>query len=240
MIPEKRRAQQLLDRRMATLICVAALALVACDQKDDEAAFNAQERADAVAAFEQAVKKQDWRQAAIDAESIVAKYPDSEDAKRVAEALPPIREKAEAARVVALWTYNQVSVSGGVQRTAAILAKDDVDVDGSGPTPVRLIFRDHPSWGRSSYLVLQRGDFDCYGGCDLNVAVDDRPAKIMAGSRPKTDEAIAMFVEDERALWKTIDGARVLRIEFPAKGMGKRTATFEVAGLDRTQLPKWN
>jgi hypothetical protein len=222
------------------LICVTASMFVACDRKDEEAAFIAQERADAVAAFERSAKKMDWRQAAIDAEAIVAKYPDSEEAKRVAQELPSIREKAEAARIVALWNYVQVSVPDGVQSTAAILAKGEVDVDGSGPTPVKLIFRDHPSWGRSSYLVLQRGDFDCYGGCKVSVTIDDKPAKAMDASRPNTDEAIAMFVEDERALWKMIDGARILRIDFPVKGMGKRTATFEVAGLDRTQLPKWN
>jgi len=123
--------------------------------------------------------------------------------------------------------------------SASLYAKDDLDVDGSGAKPVRLIFRDHPAWGRSSYLVLQAGDFDCYGGCRVKVALDDAAPKAMAASRPKTDEAIAMFIEDERALWRMAKDAKVMRIEFPVQGGGTRTAVFEVGGLDPAQLPKW-
>jgi hypothetical protein len=101
-----------------------------------------------------------------------------------------------------------------------------------------LIFRDHPSWGKSAYLVLQAGDFDCYGGCRVKVTVDDAAPKAMAASRPKTDEAIAMFIEDERGLWRMTKGAKVMKIEFPTKAVGRKTAVFEVGGLDRTQWPR--
>ena len=123
---------------------------------------------------------------------------------------------------------------------ASAVARDEVDVDGSGAKPVRLIFRDHPSWGKSAYLVLQAGDFDCYGGCKVQVTVDDGKPKPMAASRPKTDEAIAMFIEDERALWRMTRDAKTLQVEFPVKGGGTRKALFEVGGLDRTQLPGWD
>jgi hypothetical protein len=62
----------------------------------------------------------------------------------------------------------------------------------------------------------------------------------MAASRPKTDEAIAMFIEDERALWRLAKDAKVLAVEFPVKAGGTRTAVFEVGGLDPSKLPKWN
>jgi hypothetical protein len=69
-------------------------------------------------------------------------------------------------------------VQGGQQVSAAIYAKTNIDTDGSGAKQVRLIFRDHPEWGRSSYLTLQAGDFDCYGGCKVKVGVDDaRPSR---------------------------------------------------------------
>lgn len=151
------------------------------------------------------------------------------------------RQALEVRRLAALWVYQSDPVaSGGAQVTAQIRAKDDVDTDGSGPKGVQLIFRDHPEWGRSSYLVLKAGDFNCYNGCSLNVTVDDRPARKMAGKRPKTDEAIAMFVNDWKTLWKMTAGAKMLSIEFPVKAGGTRTATFEVAGLDRSQMPKWD
>jgi hypothetical protein len=62
----------------------------------------------------------------------------------------------------------------------------------------------------------------------------------MAASRPKTDEAIAMFIEDERALWRLAGNAKVITVEFPVKPAGTRTAVFEVGGLDRARLPAWN
>ena len=55
-----------------------------------------------------------------------------------------------------------------------------------------------------------------------------------------TDEAIAMFIDDYKGLWKLAKSAKTLTIEFPVKGYGKKTAVFETAGLDATQLPKWN
>src|SRR3546814_418504 len=94
----------------------------------------------------------------------------------------------EAARVAALWSYQSENVKGGKQLSAAIYSEDAVDTDGSGANPVRLIFRDHPGWGTSSYLVLQAGDFDCYGGCRVKVKVDDAEPKSMSALRPDTDE----------------------------------------------------
>ena len=164
-------------------------------------------------------------------------------AKRVRGEYDGVKQKhndsREAARTAALWSYGTQSVKGGLQRSTAIYAKDNVDVDGTGPTQVRLIFRDHPSWGRSSYLVLQNGDFNCYGGCRVSIKIDRKPAKSLPGSRPKTDEAIAMFIEDGHALWKLVKGAKTLEIEFPVKGLGKRSAVFEVAGLDASRMPGW-
>ena len=73
----------------------------------------------------------------------------------------------------------------------------------------------------------------------MPIQLEGKPAKWLPGSRPKTDEAIAMFIEDERALWKMTKGAKTLEIEFPVKGLGKRSAVFEVAGLDPARMPGW-
>ncbi len=195
------------------------------------------------AAFDAAVEKENWSLAKAQADVLIDQYPDSAAAKRVRAEYDGVKQKfddtREAARTAALWSYGTQSVKGGLQTSSAIYAKDNVDVDGTGPTQVRLIFRDHPDWGRSSYLVLQNGDFNCYGGCRVQIKIDGKPAKSLPGSRPKTDEAIAMFIEDERALWKLVKGAKTLEIEFPVKGLGKRSAVFEVAGLDASRMPGW-
>ena len=232
-------------------LAIACALLSGCG--DDPAAAKAAAAAQAAATeaeaqqaetgFNAAVHAHKWSDAVAQGDSLTRQYPGTAAAGRVAPQMEELRRKATEAserdRLNALWSYDDIAVKGGHQLSAAIFAKDAVDVDGSGPTQVRLIFRDHPEWKRSSYMVLERGDFDCYGGCKVMVKVDDKPAKPMAASRPKTDEAIAMFIEDERALWKLANTAKTIEIEFPVKHLGKRTAVFEVGGVQKGRLPGW-
>lgn len=199
----------------------------------------------AAAAFDAAVATENWPLAKAQGDVLLADYPDTAAARRIEAQHKEVSAKAEGAReqahLAALWTYNNEPVKGGgAQLSASIYAKDNIDTDGSGPKQVRLIFRDHPDWGRSSYLVLQAGDFDCYGGCRVPVTVDDQPPKSLPASRPETDEAIAMFIDDEKSLWNMTKDAKTISIEFPVKGQGKKTAVFEVGGLDRGKLPGWD
>ena len=215
----------------------AAAAAAAAQKAQQEAA------ADALAKqFEDAYAQQNWSLARGFGDQLLMEHPQSTAAGRIKERLDDAKAKLEAdnaqRRMAALWAYQTEPVKGGNQLSAAIYSKDPVDT-GGGRHPVRLIFRDHPGWGRSSYLVLQDGDFDCYGGCKVKVRVDGGAAKAMAASRPKTDEAIAMFIEDEHALWRLARNARTLAIEFPVKAGGTRTATFETGGLDAEKMPGW-
>src|SRR3546814_6308201 len=82
------------------------------------------------------------------------------------------------------------------------------------------------------YTTLFRS---CYGGCRVKVKVDDAEPKSMSALRPDTDEATAMFINDEHGLWGMLDGATQVSVEFPVKAGGTRTAVFEVAGLDRSK-----
>lgn len=160
------------------------------------------------------------------------------EAKAAADKAREENEAARAAqRLLDLWTYTSVPVDKGRQASAMIYSSNSVDTDGTGEKGVQLVFRDHPAWGRSSYLVLQGGDFNCYGGCTVAVKVDDAPAKRMAARRPPTDEAIAMFINDWRELWRLTDGAKRISIEFPVKAGGTRTAEYDVAGLNRSRMP---
>jgi len=144
----------------------------------------------------------------------------------------------EAERLAALWTYHDVEAAGGWQVTASILSSNDVDT-GAGPMPVQLVFRDHPEWGQDSYLVLDAGDFDCAPACDVSVTAADGAPQPIAAHRPDTDDAIALLVDDALALWSVTIGADRISIEFPADTVGPRTATFDVAGLDPSEMPGW-
>jgi hypothetical protein len=241
-------------RRAALLagsLC-AAVMLAACQdpaaQAEARAAAQAQANeaaaGQAAADFDAAYAAGNWVLASAQGDVLLARYPDTAAAERIrplhAEARAKGHAAREDARLAALWAYNTEPVKGGRQLSAAIFSREGVDSDGSGARPVRLIFRDHPAWGRSSYLVMEAGDFDCYGACRIKVTVDDAAPVRMAANRPRTDEAIAMFIDDEKALWRMIDGAKRLSVEYPVKAGGTRTAEFEVGGLDRTQLPAWN
>jgi len=170
--------------------------------------------------------------------------PAAESAAASDAAQAKAREAAVAAReserLAALWEYNNVAVAGGHQRSALIRSANGVDTTGLGAKAVSLVFRDHPSWGKSSYLILQDGDFECGAGCSVSVTVDEAAPKSMAARRPRTDEAIAMFINDWQTLWRLTARAKRMAIEFPVKGRGKLTATFEVGGLDRSVLPGWD
>jgi hypothetical protein len=240
-----------MNLRLSSALIIAALALGACTPAEDPQAAAAaktaareQAAADAAKQFDAEYGKQSWELARAHGDVLMAQYPDSQAAARIKPQYEQARAKAESARELrrtsGLWSYQTEAAKGGSQLSAAIYARQPVDVDGGGARPVRLIFRDHPEWGRSSYLTLEAGDFNCYGGCKVKVAVDDAAARPMAASRPQTDEAIAMFIEDERALWRLAKGAKVLSIEFPVKAGGTRSAVFEVGGLDPAKLSAWN
>lgn len=240
---------------MKAILLYAALSVVmlpGCSAEDPQAAAQAaaaQAAAKAQAAeamageFERAVAAQNWQLAKAHGEILQVEHAGSAAAARVKPVLDEIKAKAEATqqaqRLAALWAYASEPVKGGNQLSAAIYSQEPVDTDGSGAKPVRLIFRDHPEWGRSAYLVLEAGDFDCYSGCRLKVLADGT-THTLPGSRPKTDEAIAMFVEDNKALWKLAKASKQLSIEFPTRAVGTRTAEFEVGGLDASKLPRWN
>ena len=236
-----------MTRHLVLLLCIV---LAACEGQDPQANAAAQAAAreqaavEAARGFDAAVSAEEWELARAHGDVLLADFPGTAAAERVAPQHAEIVAKADAARdarrLEGLWSYQSLPVGGGDQRSASIRARDDIDVDGSGPGPVQLIFRDHPDWGRSSYLVLKAGDFDCRGGCDVQVAVDDAAPRAMDASRPDTDEAIAMFIEDEAALWALSREADVIAIEFPVVAGGTRTAVFEVGGLQGGRMPDWD
>ncbi len=237
--------------RIAT-IALAALLLAGCS--DREARLQAEAAAQAAAQeraaealgveYDRAVTAQNWDLARVHGGALLSQYPQSQAAQRVTTGYEEVKAKAEAQReqrrLAALWAYAQVAVKGGTQRSAMIYSRDPVDVDGTGPKPVQLVFRDHPEWKRSSYLVLQTGDFRCGGGCRVQVKADDAAPRAMAAWRPDTDEAIAMFITDDRAVWRLLRKTRVVEIEFPVRAGGTRKAVFETGGLDGSQMPGWD
>lgn len=236
------------------LALACALAVSACGDREAERAAAAaaqaaaiEQQADELAKkYDSAVASNDWDMARIHGIALVDQYPQSTAATRIGPSLDEVKGKAETAReqrrMEALWAYAQVPADGGTQRSAMIYSKEPVDVDGSGAKPVQLVFRDHPEWKRSSYLVLQASDFakDCYRRCQVTLVADGAAPKRMSANRPDTDEATAMFIDDEKALWRLVRKTKVLEVEFLVKDGSPRTAVFETGGLDGSQMPGWD
>ena len=229
----------------AAVACVMLLS--ACTdreaQRQAQQAAEAKQREQAASElaqrYDSAVQDKNWDMARAFGADLLQTYPGTEAAQRVEPGYEQVKAEGEKAReqrrLQALWQYNQTGVKGGIQRSSMIDAKQPVDVDGHGAKRVQLVFRDHPQWKRHAYLVLQAGDFDCYRGCRVQVSVDDGKPRAMAAHRPDTDEAIAMFIDDNRTLWRLAHDAKALSITFPVKAGGTRTAVIETAGIDTTQ-----
>jgi hypothetical protein len=146
-------------------------------------------------------------------------------------------EARDRRRLSQLWTYNTELLEGGgenVVHTAAIYASKDPNDVNNDQTPVRLVLRRHPKWGRSLYLVLDHGEFDCPPGCSVPITFDDEPSRMFASSKSDQNKQ-AMFITDEETIRDILDKIRVITIKTSVDGR-PRLISFEVGGFDRAQL----
>jgi hypothetical protein len=236
------------------ILVILAVALAACGPSkqqlqaaaDAAAAQKEQAAADLAKQYDDALTAQKWEMARIHGAALLAQYPDSKAAEQVKATFNDTKAKAETQseqeRLSSLWNYSRIAVGKGEQRSAMIYSKQAIDLDGSGPRTVQLVFRDHPEWKRSSYLVLQVSDFAkaCYPGCAVKVKTDDGKIHTFSAFRPKTDEAIAMFINDYKGLWKLARENKAIEIEFLTRDAGAKAAVFETGGVNATQMPGWN
>ncbi|MBS0457645.1 MAG: hypothetical protein JSS44_09985 [Proteobacteria bacterium] len=177
------------------------------------------------------------------AKQLLHDAPDSVAAREVKTTLDDTNVKADEARdkrrLAALWTYNTELLDGGgdnnVVYSASIYATPDPNFNGD-QVPVRLVLRRHPKWGRSAYLVLDHGQFDCPPGCKLSVQFDDKPPQMMASTKSDQNKQ-AMFIDDEATVREALDKIRAITVQTSVDGQ-PRTLTFDVGGFDRAQLER--
>lgn len=146
-------------------------------------------------------------------------------------------EARDKRRLGQLWNYNTEFLTGlgeNVVHTAAIYASKDPNDITDSDSKVRLVLRRHPKWGRSAYLVLDHGQFDCPPGCKVSVKFDDQPALQLSASKSDENKQ-AMFIDDEQKIRDVLDKIRVVTIGTSVDGR-PRSISFEVGGFDRAQL----
>ena len=120
--------------------------------------------------------------------------------------------------------------------SAAIGATHDPNDVNHDQTPARLVLRRHPKWGRSVYLVLDHGEFDCPPGCKIPLQFDDQPPQMFAATKSNENKQ-AMFIDDEARIRENLDKIRVVTIRTSVDGR-PRTLSFEVGGFERAQLER--
>jgi hypothetical protein len=138
----------------------------------------------------------------------------------------------ESRRLHELWDYQAVAVGKGVQRSAAIYSRTVEFEEGEiAPVPdAQLVLRDHPSWGRSVYLLLGQSRFKCGSPCAMQIRFDDGPAQTFSGKQADSGKGPALFIEADQRFIDAMGRSGKVRIELP-KGSGRIPAlVFEVAG----------
>lgn len=232
-------------RLIFALIC--AVGLVACGPATEDTALSAAEQAKAnalLADYEAARANGSWESAEAKADILVGKYSGTEAAAKVAATLAQTHQEAEAARdqrrLRDAWDYQSVATGGGVQRSATIYSRT-VPVGEDEVLPVadaRLVLRDHPSWGRSVYLLLEQSKFACGSPCTMRIAFDGNEATAWAGKQADSGTGPALFINDDQKFIAAMAAAKQVRIILP-KGSGMiPSLVFEVGGYEAARYAK--
>lgn len=226
----------------ASTIVLSLMLAVGCAQDaDTEGELSVADQARAaemLSAYESASKEKHWEVAEAHADTLRAAFPSSEFAARLAPTLEAVREQAnqqrEARRLRGLWDYQAVAKGKGMQRTATIYSRTPVVEEGelAIQPDAQLVLRDHPEWGRSSYLLFAQSKFTCGPPCRMQISFDGGAAQSFAGRQADSGKGPALFIEDEARFTGLLADAREVRIQLP-KGSGSASSlVFEVSGFD--------
>ncbi|MGH8107670.1 MAG: hypothetical protein ACREO1_02990 [Arenimonas sp.] len=223
---------------MKKIILLCLLLISACDSGT---APEPQNNAEAVAMMkdlEAAEKEKNWLLALQNADVLMARFPESAEAKAVKLRYDEISKQAQAMqeerRLATLWDYQKVAVGKKTQFSAGIYSKQEMF--GGEPTDLppaaRLIIRIHPEWGNSIYLVLAQSKFQCGSPCTMQISFDDGAYKTFPGKQADTGTGPALFIENEKVFYEALQTAKHIKI----KVKGVPDLEYEVASYDAGKL----
>ena len=226
--------------RNPLLSCVAlALCLAACTPEPVDPAFDEDAGQKLLVRYEAARTDGDWESAEYHAEELRRKHGETKAAATMRATLAEVREKAGADREVRrlrdLWTYQRFAVDGGTQVSASLGSRVEHDPESELPAPepdATLIFRRHPAWGDSAYLVLAQESLKCGPPCTLRIAFDDGEPQTFAGKPADTGTGPALFIVDRDRFLEALRDAKRVRIRLPATAHLEPMFEFEVGGFD--------
>ena len=234
--------------KLARLLVLSCLLATGCTQPEEEAgALSAADQVRAsemLAAFESARKDRNWEVAEAHADELRTEFPDSDAAAKLTPSLEDVRTQASQQRDVRrlrdLWDYQSVPRGKGHQRTATVYSRTPVVEEGMPAIQpdAQLVLREHPEWGRSSYLLFAQSKFRCGPPCRMDISFDGGDKQSFSGKQADSGKGPALFIEDDTRFIKLMSAARELRIQLP-KGSGSATSlVFEVSGFDAARYEK--
>ncbi|KFN48606.1 hypothetical protein [Arenimonas composti] len=222
-------------------LAVLAFSLAACTQAPPDPAFDEAAGNRLLLDYDSAREDGDWELAEYHADELRRKHGETRAAATMRQTLADVQAKAEVEReqrrLRDAWDYQRNPVEGGgVQVTAALDSRVGHDPESETPPPIpdaRLIFRRHPSWGDSAYLVLAQKELKCGPPCRLRIRFDGGEPQTYAGDPADTGTGPALFIVDRDRFLEALDAAGRVRIELPASGHLTPSFEFEVGGFDK-------
>ena len=226
--------------RRLTLAAVLAVSLAACEPEPVDPAFDEDAGQTLLVKYEEARTDEDWETAEMHADELRRKHGETRAAAKMRTTLAEVQERAEAERerrrLRDLWTYQKFAVDGGTQHSASLDSRVEHDPESESrppPPDATLIFRRHPAWGESAYLVLAQESLRCGPPCTLRIRFDDGEPQTFAGDPADTGTGPALFIVDRDRFLDRVADAQQVRIYLPATEHLAPMFEFEVGGFDR-------
>ena len=221
-----------------TILLCLILLFSACSAENAPDTQNNAEAAVMMKDLDAAVQEKNWLLALQNADVLLARFPDSEQAKSLKLRYDEINTQAQAMqeerRLATLWDYQQVAVGKKTQYSAGIYSKQEMF--GGEPTDLppaaRMIIRIHPEWGNSVYLVLAQSRFQCGSPCQMKISFDGGEFKIFPGKQADTGTGPALFIENDKVFYEALQLAKSIKI----KAKGVPDMEYEVASYDSNKL----
>ena len=227
--------------RVLVAASLAAL-LAACEPEPVDPAFDEDAGQKLLVQYEAARTDEDWETAELHADELRRKHGETRAAGKMRATLADVQERAEAERdrrrLKDLWTYQKFAVEGGTQYSASLDSKVEHDPESESrppPPDATLIFRRHPAWGDSAYLVLAQTNLRCGPPCTLKIRFDDAEPVPYEGDPADTGTGPALFIVDRDRFLDALDHARRVRIYLPPTEHLAPMFDFEVGGFDKAR-----
>jgi len=216
----------------------AVLLMVACNADKASEPQNNEQVAALMKDFDRAEQDKNWLLALQNADVLIARFPESVEAKALKLRYDDISSQAQAMqeerRLASLWDYQQVAVGKKTQFSAGIYSKPEMFAGQPSDLPpsARMIIRIHPEWGNSIYLVLAQSKFQCGSPCGMQISFDSGEYQKFPGLQADTGNGPALFIENEKVFYKSLQAAKNLKI----KVKGVPDLEYEVASYDAKKL----